>query len=121
MKRLLFFALCALHVFSSANAADLYKCQMNKFIYLQDDEVSDGDLSDFSFEVRGDELVFGQGGYFNDSKLPIRYNNSNGWIEASEDTDVFVLADGRFHHTLVTPINVRSASGVCAESENKDD
>ena len=114
MNRLIMCLISVFYVSSSANAADLYKCQMNKFIYLQDDEVSDGELSDFSFEVQRDELVFGSGGYFNDTKLPIRYNN-NGWIEASEDTDVFVLAHGRFHHTLVTPVNVRSASGTCSK------
>ena len=97
---------------SSAIAGTMYNCQMNKFIFLQDDEVSDGELSNFSFEVQRDELVFGQGGYFDGTRLPIRYNN-NGWIEASEGTDVFVIEDGRFHYSLVTTMNVRSASGVC--------
>lgn len=112
MKSIIFSTVGFLFVISAANAGTMYNCQMNKFIFLQDDEVSVGDLSNFSFEVQRDELVFGQGGYFDGTRLPIRYNN-NGWIEASEETDVFVIEDGRFHYSLVTTMNVRSASGVC--------
>ena len=112
MKKTFVYAIAIVCLSSIVNAGEIYNCKMNKFIFLQDDEVSEGKLSDFSFEVQRDELVFGKGGYFNNTKLPIRYNN-NGWIEASEGTDVFVIEDGRFYYSLVTNMNVRSASGDC--------
>ena len=112
MKKTLVFAIGIFCLSSTLYAGETYNCKMNKFIFLQDDEVSEGKLSDFSFEVQRDELVFSKGGFFNRTKLPIRYKN-NGWIEATDETDVFVIEDGRFYYSLVTNMNVRSASGYC--------
>ena len=86
---------------------------MNKFIVLQDDEVFDETLSEFSFEVGKHKLIFTKGSYFIETEIPIRYNNAEGWIEASEDTISFILKDDRFHYTFLTFMNVYSASGEC--------
>ena len=113
IKKIVLFTLITLMP-QTGFSSETYNCVMTKFIFLQDDEVSEGQVSNFSFEVQRDELVFGQGGYFDNTKLPIRYKN-NGWIEASGGTDVFVIEDGRFHYSLVTNMNVRSASGACEQ------
>jgi len=112
MKKTFVYAVVIGCLSSIVNAGEIYNCKMNKFIFLQDDEVSEGELSDFSFEVQRDELVFGEGGFFDGTKLSIRFNHK-GWIQATDDTGVFVIEDGRFHYSLVTNVNVRSASGTC--------
>ena len=112
MKKTLVSVMSIFCLSSTLYAGEIYNCKMNKFIFLQDDEVSESKLSDFSFEVQRDELVFSDGGFFDGANLSIRYKNK-GWIEATDETDVFVIEDGRFHYSLVTSMNVRSASGVC--------
>ena len=104
----------ALTFFSSTSTAGgVYNCSMNKFIVLQDDEVFDETLSEFSFEVGKHKLIFTKGSYFIGTEIPIRYNNAEGWIEASEFTTSFTIKDGRFHYTFLTFMNVYSASGEC--------
>ena len=97
----------------SSFASEVYNCSMNKFIVLQDDEVFDQSLSEFSFEVGKHKLILTKGSYFIGTEIPIRYNNAEGWIEASEDTISFILKDDRFHYTFLTFMNVYSASGEC--------
>ena len=56
MKKTLVFAIGIFCLSSTLYAGEIYNCKMNKFIFLQDDEVSEGKLSDFSFVVQRDEL-----------------------------------------------------------------
>ena len=100
---------------TSSFAAETYNCKMNKFIVLQDDEVFDETLSEFSFEVRKHKLIFTKGSYFIGTEIPIRYNDSEGWIEASKDSTSFTIKDGRFYYTFLTFMNVYSATGECHE------
>ena len=109
--RLIILAVIFFSTFSFA--AETYNCKMNKFIVLQDDEVFDEILSEFSFEVGKHKLIFTKGSYFIETEIPIRYNNAKGWIEASKDTTSFTIKDGRFHYTFLTFMNVYSASGEC--------
>lgn len=97
-------------------AASTYRCSMNKFIYLEDDMITDGQLHDFFFVVERDFIRFSEGGFFDGAKMPIRLQ-SKDWLRASDTTDVFDMKDGRFHYSMVTFLNVRSASGIC-EKEN---
>ena len=99
----------------SSIAREIYNCKMNKFIVLQDDEVFDETLSEFSFEVGKHKLIFTKGSYFIGSEIPIRYNNAEGWIEASKDSISFTIKDGRFYYTFLTFMNVYSATGECNE------
>ncbi len=96
-------------------ASQTYNCKMNKFIVLQDDEVFDESPSEFSFEVGKHKLIFTKGSYFIGSEIPIRYNNAEGWIEASKDSISFTIKDGRFYYTFLTFMNVYSATGECNE------
>ena len=98
---------------ASSFAAETYNCKMNKFIVLQDDEVFDESPSEFSFEVGKHKLIFTKGSYFIGTEIPIRYNDAEGWIEASEDSTSFTIKDGRFYYTFLTFMNVYSASGEC--------
>ena len=100
---------------STLIAGDEYNCKMNKFIVLQDDEVFEETLSEFSFEVGKHKLIFTKGSYFIGSEIPIRYNNAEGWIEASKDSISFTIKDGRFYYTFLTFMNVYSATGECNE------
>ena len=103
-------------IFSQSSiASEIYNCRMNKFIVLQDDKVLDEPLSEFSFEVGKHKLIFTKGSYFIETEIPIRYNNAEGWIEASEDSTSFTIKDGRFHYTFLTFMNVYSASGECVD------
>ena len=100
---------------STLIAGDEYKCKMNKFIVLQDDEVFDETLSEFSFEIGKHKLIFTEGSYFIGTEIPIRYNDAEGWIEASKDSTSFTIKDGRFYYTFLTFMNVYSATGECDE------
>ena len=100
---------------STAMAEESYNCKMNKFIVLQDDEVFDETPSEFSFEVGKHKLIFTKGSYFIGSEIPIRYNDAEGWIEASKNSTSFTIKDGRFYYTFLTFMNVYSATGECHE------
>ena len=100
---------------TSCFAAETYNCKMNKFIVLQDDEVFEETLSEFSFEVGKHKLIFTKGSYFIGTEIPIRYNDAEGWIEASKDSISFTIKDGRFYYTFLTFMNVYSATGECSE------
>ena len=103
--------------FQSSIASEIYNCRMNKFIVLQDDKVFDEPVSEFSFEVGKHKLIFIKGSYFIGTEIPIRYNDAEGWIEASEDMTSFTIKNNRFHYTFLTFMNVYSASGSCIEGK----
>ena len=105
-------------IFSQSSiASEIYNCKMNKFIVLQDDKIFEEPLSEFSFEVGKHKLIFIKGSYFIGTEIPIRYNDAEGWIEASEDTTSFTIKNNRFHYTFLTFMNVYSASGSCIEGK----
>jgi hypothetical protein len=97
---------------SQANSGDVYSCQMKRFIFLENEEVSYEALDEFSFEVMQDAVQFGEGGFFDATNIPIIMNNK-GWVHASDDLSVFILKDGKFYYSMVTYLNVRAIEGNC--------
>jgi len=113
-KYLVFFVL-VLSV-SQANSGDVYSCQMKRFIFLENEEVSDEALDKFSFQVMQDAVQFGEGGFFDAASIPLKMNNK-GWVHASDDLSVFILKDGIFYYSMVTFLNVRAIEGTCVAGE----
>lgn len=101
---------------SQANSGDVYSCQMKRFIFLENEEVSDEALDEFSFEVMQDAVQFGEGGFFDAASIPLKTNNK-GWVHASDDLSVFILNDGIFYYSMVTFLNVRAIEGTCVAGE----
>ena len=99
-----------------AKAGDVYSCQMKRFIFLENEEVSDDALDEFSFEVMQDAVQFGEGGFFDAGSIPLKTNNK-GWVHASDDLSVFILKDGIFYYSMVTHLNVRAIEGTCVAGE----
>ena len=69
MKSYLVFmsAIMLLSFANLAKAGDIYSCQMKRFIFLENEEVTDDALDEFSFEVMQDAVQFGEGGLFDDA------------------------------------------------------
>jgi len=101
---------------SQANSRDIYSCQMKRFIFLENEEVSYEALDEFSFEVMQDAVQFGEGGFFDAASIPLKTNNK-GWVHASDDLSVFILKDGIFYYSMVTFLNVRAIEGTCVAGE----
>jgi len=101
---------------SQANSRDVYSCQMKRFIFLENEEVSDAAMDEFSFEVMQDAVQFGEGGFFDAASIPLKTNNK-GWVHASDDLSVFILKDGIFYYSMVTFLNVRAIEGTCVAGE----
>lgn len=99
-----------------AKAGDVYSCQMKRFIFLENEEVSDATVDEFSFVVTQDAVQFGEGGFFDAANIPLIMNNK-GWVHASDDLSVFILKDGIFYYSMVTHLNVRAIEGTCFAGE----
>lgn len=89
---------------------------MKRFIFLENEEVSNAALDEFSFVVTQDAVQFGEGGIFDAADIPLIMNNK-GWVHASDDLSVFILKDGLFYYSMVTHLNVRAIEGTCVAGE----
>ena len=101
---------------SQANSGDVYNCQMKRFIFLENEEVSNAALDEFSFIVTQDAVQFGEGRFFDAANIPLIMNNK-GWVHASDDLSVFILKDGLFYYSMVTHLNIRAIEGTCVSGE----
>lgn len=101
---------------SNASAVEYYDCQMKRFIFLENEEVLEMALDEFSFIVTQHLVQFGEGGFFDAADIPLIMNNK-GWVHASDDLSVFILKDGLFYYSMVTHLNVRAIEGTCVAEE----
>jgi len=116
MKKLLL-ALMLLSPFSFADWGDVYYCQMTSHSGTDEEgKETNYNLQRFQFKVdeTKNAMVFGAGGYFEGSVLPITYYHPNEeWVEMRDEYSMGAFRKGKFLYALVISSKMKTLTADC--------
>lgn len=106
MKRILLtalFACLSVSPWAFSAVGDTYYCVMVANAGFAEDKVVESQLQKFTFRWKTDEIVFGQGGRFNERVIPLQQEHStaNRFI-AGTPYEKVMFREGRFRYAFVT-------------------
>tara|TARA_B100001029_G_scaffold51913_1_gene41577 strand:- start:1298 stop:1657 length:360 start_codon:yes stop_codon:yes gene_type:complete len=93
-----FTLLYSTHLFSAEG--ENYFCKTVNVVKVYKSDMEDFASFDFNFKRNEKSISFGEGGYFDQTTLPI-YNNAGEFFNGGEEYDMFIYNEGLFLYSSI--------------------